>query len=62
MDVGSLRIFLAVIEEGSVSRAAERLHYVQSNVTSRIRRLEADLGTELFFRTGRGMVPTSAFW
>jgi DNA-binding transcriptional LysR family regulator len=60
MDVGSLRIFLAVIEEGSVSRAAERLHYVQSNVTSRIRRLEADLGTELFFRTGRGMVPTSA--
>jgi DNA-binding transcriptional LysR family regulator len=60
MDLGSLRIFLAVAEEGSISRAAERLHYVQSNVTTRIRRLEKELGTALFFRTGRGMVPTSA--
>ncbi|MEZ4484549.1 MAG: LysR family transcriptional regulator [Syntrophotaleaceae bacterium] len=60
MDLGSLRIFLAVAEEGSVSRAAERLHYVQSNVTTRLRRLEEDLGTALFIRTGRGMVATSA--
>jgi len=60
MDFGSLRIFLAVAEEGSVSRAAERLHYVQSNVTTRLRRLEEDLDTPLFVRTGRGMVPTSA--
>lgn len=60
MDLGSLRIFLAVAEEGSVSRAAERLHYVQSNVTTRLRRLEEDLGTSLFVRTGRGMVATSA--
>ena len=60
MDLGSLRIFLAVAEEGSVSRAAERLHYVQSNVTTRLRRLEEDLGTSLFVRTRRGMVPTSA--
>jgi DNA-binding transcriptional LysR family regulator len=60
MDVGSLRIFLAVFEEGSVSRAAERLNYVQSNVTSRIRRLETELHTPLFIRTGRGMAPTSA--
>ncbi len=60
MDLGSLRIFLAVAEEGSVSRAAERLHYVQSNVTTRLRRLEENLGTSLFIRTGRGMVLTSA--
>ncbi len=60
MDLGSLRIFLAVAEEGSVSRAAERLHYVQSNVTTRLRRLEDNLGTPLFARTGRGMVPTAA--
>ncbi|MEZ4601273.1 MAG: LysR family transcriptional regulator [Syntrophotaleaceae bacterium] len=60
MDVGSLRIFIAVLEEGSVSRAAERLNYVQSNVTSRIRSLETELGTPLFIRTGRGMIPTSA--
>ncbi|MCD4689529.1 MAG: LysR family transcriptional regulator, partial [Desulfuromonadaceae bacterium] len=60
MDLGALRIFLAVAEEGSISRAAERLHYVQSNVTTRIRRLEENLGTSLFIRTGRGMVLTSA--
>ncbi len=60
MDLGSLRIFLAIAEEGSVSRAAERLHYVQSNVTTRLRRLEENLGTPLFARTGRGMVPTAA--
>ena len=60
MDLGALRIFLAVAEESSISRAAERLHYVQSNVTTRIRRLEENLGTSLFIRTGRGMVLTSA--
>ncbi len=60
MDLGSLRILLAVAEEGSVSRAAERLNYVQSNVTTRLRRLEENLGTPLFARTGRGMVATAA--
>lgn len=55
MDSNALKIFLAVAEEGSVSRAAERLHCVQSNVTTRIRKLEADLGAELFHRTRKGM-------
>jgi DNA-binding transcriptional LysR family regulator len=55
MDSNGLKIFLAVAEEGSVSRAAERLHCVQSNVTAHIRKLETDLGTELFHRTRKGM-------
>lgn len=60
MDSNTLKIFLAVAEEGSVSRAAERLHCVQSNVTARLRKLETDLGTELFHRTPKGMGLSSA--
>jgi DNA-binding transcriptional LysR family regulator len=60
MDFGALRIFAAVAEEGSISQAARRLDYVQSNVTARIQHLEDDLGTPLFYRKKRGMVLTSA--
>jgi DNA-binding transcriptional LysR family regulator len=54
-----LRIFKAVAEEGSVSRAAERLHCVQSNVTARIRQLEDSLNVTLFHRKSRGVALTS---
>ena len=60
MDSNALKVFLAVAEEGSVSRAAERLHCVQSNVTTRLRKLETDLGVELFHRTRKGMELSSA--
>lgn len=60
MDLQALRIFKAVAEEGSVTRAAERLHYVQSNVTARLRGLEEGLGTALFHRTGRRLAITPA--
>jgi DNA-binding transcriptional LysR family regulator len=53
MDLAELRIFRAVVNEGGVTRAAERLHRVQSNVTTRIRQLEEKLGTELFVREGK---------
>ncbi len=53
MDLSDLRIFCAVVREGGVTRAAERLHRVQSNVTTRIRQLEEDLGTPLFVREGK---------
>ncbi len=55
MDLAGLRIFRAVVEEGGVTRAAERLHRVQSNVTTRIRQLEEDLGVSLFIREGKRM-------
>lgn len=60
MDSNALKIFLAVAEQGSVSRAAQKLHCVQSNVTARLRRLEDELGTALFHRTRRKMQLTSA--
>jgi DNA-binding transcriptional LysR family regulator len=52
MDLSDLRIFSAVVRHGGVTRAAERLHRVQSNVTTRIRQLEDDLGVSLFIRAG----------
>lgn len=53
MDLSDLRIFLAVVREGGVTRAAERLNRVQSNVTTRIRQLEQDLDATLFIREGK---------
>jgi DNA-binding transcriptional LysR family regulator len=53
MDLSDLLIFSAVVREGSVTRAAERLHRVQSNVTTRIRQLEEDLAVSLFIREGK---------
>jgi DNA-binding transcriptional LysR family regulator len=53
MDLSDLRIFSAVIREGGVTRAAGRLNRVQSNVTTRIRQLEDDLGVALFIRDGK---------
>lgn len=53
MELAELRIFRAVVKEGGVTRAAERLHRVQSNVTTRIRQLEEKLGTQLFIREGK---------
>jgi DNA-binding transcriptional LysR family regulator len=50
MDLSDLRIFMAVVREGSVTRAADSLNRVQSNVTTRIRQLEDDLGAKLFIR------------
>jgi len=53
MELADLHIFRTVVREGGVTRAALRLNRVQSNVTTRIRQLEADLGVALFMREGR---------
>ncbi|PYI52172.1 LysR family transcriptional regulator [Paenibacillus flagellatus] len=55
MELTDLKVFAAVAEEGSISRAAERLEYVQSNVTARIRKLESELGVPLFRRHPKGV-------
>ena len=60
MDLAGLRVVKAVADTGSVSRAAEALNCVQSNVTARVKRLEEDLGVDLFLRLSRGMEPTPA--
>ena len=58
MDLSDLRIFTAVVREGGITRAAERLHRVQSNVTTRIRQLEEDLDVRLFDREGKKLLLT----
>lgn len=58
MDLTSLEIFAAVATELSVTRAAERLQRVQSNVTTRLRQLEEQLGVALFLREGKRMTLT----
>jgi len=60
MDLVALDIFRTVAQEGSVTRAAERLGRAQSNVTTRVQQLEEQLGAVLFLREGRGMQLTPA--
>ncbi len=56
----SLLTFLTVLEEGNFSRAAEKLGYVQSTVTSQIQLLEQSCNQKLFHRLPRGVKPTEA--
>ncbi|GIM45294.1 HTH-type transcriptional regulator GltR [Collibacillus ludicampi] len=58
MDIRDLTIFVAVAEELNITKAAKRLDYAQSNVTSRIQILETELGTTLFYRHQRGVTLT----
>lgn len=53
MDLAALRIFKAVAEFGGINKAAERLHRVPSNISTRIKQLEESLGTRLFVRQDR---------
>jgi DNA-binding transcriptional LysR family regulator len=53
MELSDLSIFRTVAEAGGITRAAEKLHRVPSNVTTRISQLEEDLGVKLFVREGR---------
>lgn len=55
MESNDLKIFQAAAYEKSISKAAEKLGYVQSNVTLRIKILEKELGTTLFLRNNKGI-------
>lgn len=55
MELSDLHVFRTVVEAGGITRAAEKLNRVQSNVTTRIRQLEQQLGVALFIREGKRM-------
>lgn len=56
MELDQLKTFLTVAELGTFSRAAIRLSSTQPMLSRKIKLLESELGTELFHRTGRGVV------
>ena len=55
LDTDQLRSFMAIVDTGSFTRAAERVHKTQSAVSMHIRRLEEQLGRPLFVKNGRGV-------
>ncbi len=60
MDLGTLRVFLAVADERSFSRAAGKVHRTQPAVSQAVRRLESELGEELFDRSSKSATLTDA--
>jgi len=60
VEIGHLRAFVAVAEEASFTRAADRLHMVQSSVSASVLALERELGTKLLERGNRRSELTDA--
>ena len=60
MTLQQLQYFLAAVEHGSFTAAADALHMAQPSLSEQVRRLEAELGVRLFQRVGRGVTPTEA--
>ena len=59
-DLGDLRLFLHVVEAGSITRGAERIHLAIAAASARIRNMELALGTLLLHRQRQGVQPTPA--
>jgi DNA-binding transcriptional LysR family regulator len=59
-DLTTLRLFLAVYNLGNISKASEREHIAPSAISKRIQAFETEVGTPLFYRHARGVLPTPA--
>jgi DNA-binding transcriptional LysR family regulator len=60
IDPVTLKAFIAIVEEGSIARAASRVHLAPSAVSKRIAELESQLRLQLLMRSNRGVEATSA--
>ena len=60
MDLKQIQYFIALFEDGSVTRAAKRLNIVQPALSMQIAKLEDELHQQLFERGAHGMAPTAA--
>ena len=60
LDLLTLKLFVRILEEGTISQAAEREHIAAAAVSRRIADLEQSLNTTLLLRTNKGVSPTAA--
>lgn len=60
LDPTSLKLFVSVIEEGTIAAAAEREHIAASALSKRLSELEGILHTQLLARSNKGIAPTAA--
>jgi DNA-binding transcriptional LysR family regulator len=60
LDPTSLKLFVRVMEEGTIAAAADREHIAAAAVSKRLTEIEALLGTQLLLRTNKGVEPTAA--
>lgn len=60
MDLKELTYIVTIADEGSISRAAEKLFMAQSSLSQFLTHYEAELGATLFYRTSRGVRPTDS--
>lgn len=59
MNLKELEYIVALADEKSISKAADRLYMAQSSLSEFLRQYERELGTTLFFRTSKGIRPTA---
>ena len=60
MELRQLRYFVAIVDHGSLSRAALTLHVAQPALTQQLRQLEEELGVQLLHRSAQGVLSTDA--
>ncbi len=60
LDPTSLKLFVRVVEEGTIAAAAEREHIAAAAVSKRLSEIESSLSTPLLIRTNKGVEPTAA--
>ncbi len=60
MDIRQLRYFVAIVDSGSLSRAATLVHIVQPALSQQMSQLEDELGVQLLQRSVKGVAPTDA--
>src|SRR5450830_1833669 len=60
MELRQLRYFVAIVDHGSLSRAALILHVAQPALTQQLRQLEEELGVQLLHRSAKGVLSTDA--